>query len=84
MLCSQRLFLQNVCFSDLQSEGRQFKDRLIQFRKHGGDLGGKGDLGGFVSIQGGNKVIWEPKFRPWQVTAKSSQVKPSILLIRVG
>ena len=73
MLCSQRLFLQNVCFSDLQSEGRQFKDRLIQFRKHGGDLGGED-----------NKVIWEPKFRPWQVTAKPSQVKPSLFLIRVG
>ena len=36
-----------------------------------------GDLGGFVSIQGGNKAIWEPKVRPWQVTAKSSQVKPN-------
>ena len=35
------------------------------------------DLGGFVSIQGGKKAICEPKVRPWQVTAKSSQVKPS-------
>ena len=38
-------------------------------------IGEAGDLGGFVSIQGGNKAIWEPKVRPWQVTAKSSQVK---------
>ena len=36
-----------------------------------------GNLGGFVSIQKGNKAIWEPKVRPWQVTTKSSQVKPN-------
>ena len=35
------------------------------------------DLGGFVLIQGGNKAIWEPKVRTWQVTTKFSQVKPS-------
>ena len=35
-------------------------------------------MGGFVSIQGGNKTIREPKVRPWQVSAKSSQVKPSL------
>ena len=41
------------------------------------DLKEGGDLGGFVLIQGGNKAILEPKVRPWQVTAKFNQVKPS-------
>ena len=55
---------------------------MVSYYLSPGDLGGEGDLGagnlgGFVSIQGGNKAIWEPKVRPWQVTAKSSQVKPS-------
>ena len=34
------------------SEGSNIEDRLIQFRKHGGDLGSPGDLGGEGDLGG--------------------------------
>ena len=39
-------------FQLYKSEGSQFENRLIQFRKHGGDLGGHGNLGGEGDLGG--------------------------------
>ena len=51
------MFLIKITSIQNKSDGSNLEDNLIQFRKHGGDLGGPGDLGGEGDL--GGMAIWE-------------------------